>query len=224
MPTEMMGRSILSGALLMTLMFVETIPGHAQTAIQGRITLPDPEIPAVSSPRYSGSGGEIAPPDPPVAVVYLEGQFPAAATNTPPGTNEVWQRGMQFRPAVLPVRVGTTVAFPNGDDFYHNVFSYSKPKRFDLGRYRKEDRPAPVVVFDKPGVVKLYCEIHQHMRGVILVLDTPYFTRTDTNGVYELHDLPAGNFLLKAWIDEKHVYEKPVSLEPGRRGHIDFLN
>src|SRR5690348_3826628 len=221
MPTEMMGRSILSGALLMTLMFVETIPGHAQTAIQGRITLPDPEIPAVSSPRYSGSGGEIAPPDPPVAVVYLEGQFPAAATNTPPGTNEVWQRGMQFRPAVLPVRVGTTVAFPNGDDFYHNVFSYSKPKRFDLGRYRKEDLPA-MQTFDKPGVVKLYCEIHQNMRGVILVLDTPFFVRTDTNGFYQLTNLPAGKYVLKAWADEKNHSEKPVELQAGQTLHVDF--
>jgi plastocyanin len=155
-------------------------------------------------------------------VVYLEGQFPAAVTNTAPPRAELWQRGMQFRPALLPVRVGTRVAFPNGDDFYHNVFSYSKTKRFDLGRYRKEDAPPPVQVFDKPGVVKLYCEIHQHMRGVILVLDTPYFTPTLTNGAYRLENLPAGKYQLKAWADERRSASKPVSLTAGQTLHIDF--
>lgn len=195
--------------------------GRGQSIIEGKVTLPKPEPVTVPSPRYAGQVGEVAPPDPPEAVVYLEGQLPGAVTNSLPATNQVLQLGMQFRPALLPIYVGTTVEFPNGDGFYHNVFSYSKPKRFDLGRYRKDDRPAPTVVFDKTGVVKLYCEIHQHMRGVILVLDTPYFTRT-TNGVYQLQDLPAGNFLLKAWADEKHVAEKSLSIGPGQRQRVDF--
>ena len=201
----------------MFLLFVAMSQGQA--VIEGKVTLPKPEIPAGTPARYPGQVGEVAPADRPTAVVYLEGQFPARDTV---GTNEVLQSGMQFRPALLPVQVGTWVVFPNGDDFYHNVFSYSKPKRFDLGRYRKEDRPAPVEKFDKPGVVKLYCEIHQHMRGIILVLDTPYFTRTQTNGIYRLENLPAGNFSVKAWIDEKHTYEKPVSLQPGQTLQVDF--
>ncbi len=190
--------------------------------IEGKVTLPKPAPITGPTPHYPGQVGEVAAPEPPTAVVYLEGQFPSVLTNSSPGTNQVLQQGMQFRPALLPVRVGTTVAFPNGDDFYHNVFSYSKTKRFDLGRYRQNDRPPPLVKFDKPGVVKLYCEIHQHMRGVILVLDTPYFARTDTNGLYQLSGVPAGNYLLKAWLDEKHVYETPVSIEPGQRLHVDF--
>ena len=193
-----------------------------QCIIEGKVTLPKPEPVTAPPPRYPGQVGEIAPPDPPVAVVYLEGKFDSGATSPPPRTNQVFQVGMQFRPALLPVQLGTTVAFPNGDDFYHNVFSYSKPKRFDLGRYRKDDRPPPVVVFNKPGVVKLFCEIHQHMRGVILVLDTPYFTRTQTNGDYRLQNLPGGEFVVKAWADEKHAFEKSVSLEPGKILHIDF--
>jgi plastocyanin len=193
----------------------------AESSIEGKVGLPKTQVGILPPPHYPGQVGEIAPPDPPVAVVYLSGNFPSPVDNTETRTNEMKQVGMQFRPALLPIQVGTPVAFPNGDDFYHNVFSYSKPKRFDLGRYRKEDRP-PVEIFDKPGVVKLYCEIHQHMRGVILVLDTPYFTRTETNGTYQLRNLPAGNYLLTAWIDEKHVYEKPVALEPGQRLHVDF--
>jgi plastocyanin len=216
----MMGRN-LSYSLLLVFLSAAMHHGRAQSVIEGKITLPAPEAPAGSPPRYAGEAGEMAPPDPPAAVVYLEGQFPAAFTNTPAGTNAIWQRGMQFRPALLPVRTGTTVAFPNGDDFYHNVFSYSKPKRFDLGRYRKEDEPA-MQVFDKPGVIKLYCEIHQNMRGVILVLDTPFFVRTDTNGFYQLTNLPAGNYVLKAWADEKNISEKPVELKPGQTLHVDF--
>jgi plastocyanin len=191
---------------------------HGQAAVEGKVTLPKPEPMELPTARYAGQVGEIAPPDPPRAVVYLEGQFPSAATNA---NAEMLQQGMQFRPAVLPVQVGTAVRFPNGDDFYHNVFSYSKTKRFDLGRYRKTDKPPPIEIFDKPGVVKLYCEIHQHMRGVILVLDTPHFTPT-TNGVYELRGLPTGQYTLKAWVDEKHVYEKPVTLQAGKTLHVDF--
>ena len=193
---------------------------HGQAVIEGKLSLPPAEPWVAPSARYAGQVAEITPPDPPSAVVYLEGQFPTTVTNLIHLTNEVLQLGAQFRPALVPVQVGTAVSFPNGDDFYHNVFSYSKTKRFDLGRYRKTDRP-PVEVFDKPGVVKLYCEIHHHMRGVILVLDTPYFVHT-TNGVYRLQGLPAGHYLLKAWIDEKHVEEKPVDLQTGQQLHVDF--
>jgi plastocyanin len=193
---------------------------NGQAVIEGQVSLPKPEPWTSPAARYAGQAAEIAPPDPPRAVVYLEGQFPKNPAETQV-TNEVAQAGAQFRPALLPVQVGTSVIFPNDDDFYHNVFSYSKPKRFDLGRYRKTDR-SPMVVFDTPGVVKLYCEIHQHMRGVILVLDTPYFARTQTNGTYRLSNLPPGHFQLKAWLDEKHVYETAVDLAPGQSLHVDF--
>jgi plastocyanin len=195
---------------------------HGQSVIEGRVLLPAPEAATTPRPRYTGQVGEIGPADPPSAVVYLEGQFPPAATNSTPPTAELWQREMQFHPSLLPVRVGTPVAFPNGDEFYHNVFSYSKPKRFDLGRYRNDEKPPPIKVFDKPGVVKLYCEIHQHMRGVILVLDTPYFTRTATNGAYLLENLPAGRYQLKAWADDRRLSTKAVELTAGQTNRVDF--
>jgi hypothetical protein len=113
------------------------------------------------------------------------------------------------------------VEFPNQDDIYHNVFSYSKAKRFDLGRYLKDEKPA-AQRFDKAGVVKLYCEIHSHMRATILVLDTPYFQKTDTNGTFRLTGLPAGKFTLKAWADEKNVWEKPVELKDGETLKLNF--
>ena len=193
-----------------------------QAAVEGKVTLPKPEPIEIPPQRYAGQVGDIAPPDPPRAVVYLEGDFPQTSVTSLHTTNELHQKGLQFRPGLLPIQVGSAVIFPNDDDLYHNVFSYSKTKRFDLGRYRKFEKPSPMQVFDRPGVVKLYCEIHAHMRGVILVLDTPYFVATPTNGLYQLRDLPVGHFTLKAWVDEKHVYEKPVDLEAGKTLHVDF--
>ena len=195
------------------------IQSHAGAAIEGRVTLPRGAN-AGATPRYSADiVGHVDPPAPPVAVVYLVGDFPATPTTNL--TAELIQQHFQFRPAVLPVRKGTTIEFPNRDDSYHSVFSYSKPKRFDLGRYRKDEKPA-AVGFDQAGVVKLYCEIHEHMRATILVLDTPYFARTDTNGVFRLENLPAGKFVLKAWIDDKTEREQPVSLTAGDTLRVDF--
>jgi hypothetical protein len=131
------------------------------------------------------------------------------------------QSGYQFSPGVLAVQTGTEITFPNRDDDYHNVFSYSKTKRFDLGRFRKDETP-PALVFDKPGIVRLYCEIHGHMRGIVLVLDTPHFAATSADGHFKLNGLPSGNFTLKAWLDEKTTLEQPVSLKPGKALHVEF--
>jgi hypothetical protein len=114
------------------------------------------------------------------------------------------------------------VEFPNLDDTYHNIFSYSPAKRFDLGRYRPEERPIPSVVFDVAGLVTLRCDIHEHMRGLILVLNTPYFVITDESGRFQLSGLPAGRYTLKAWIDSKTTREQPVELKSGATLRADF--
>jgi hypothetical protein len=132
------------------------------------------------------------------------------------------QKDLAFENPLLPVRVGTLVSFPNEDDVYHNIFSFSSPKRFDLGRYRKDETPVPTVLFDKPGPVALHCDIHEHMHSVILVLDTPYFITTDLDGAYRLPGLPPGHYTLKAWVDSKTTYERPVDLTPGNTTHADF--
>jgi hypothetical protein len=129
---------------------------------------------------------------------------------------------LTFIPALLPIRVGTKVEFPNLDETYHNIFSYSPAKRFDLGRYRPEERPIPAQVFDKPGLVTLRCDIHEHMRGLILVLNTSYFVMTDTNGHFRLSGVPAGHYTLKAWIDSRTTREKPVELKNGQTLRVDF--
>ncbi len=193
----------------------------AQTVVEGTVQLPKPTPSASSPTRYQNKiQGEVGPPDPLLAVVYLEGSFPASSTTNAPSVR-MEQKHFQFAPGILPIQKGTSVEFPNLDDAYHNVFSYSKAKRFDLGRYRKEEKPA-ALVFDKPGVVKLYCEIHEHMRGTILVLDTSYFVKTDTAGKYRLEHLPVGKYTLKAWVDEKTVFERLVELKDGETLKVDF--
>src|SRR5712691_5420806 len=156
---------------------------------------------------------------PPLAVVYLDRSFPK---QTSPPTKQIVQKDLTFIPALLPVQVGTRVEFPNLDDTYHSIFSYSPAKRFDLGRYRPEERPIPSQVFDTPGLVTLRCDIHDHMRGLILVLDTPYFVVTDADGRFRLSKLPSGRYTLKTWIDSRTTLEKPVELKSGATVHLDF--
>jgi len=193
---------------------------RAETVIEGRVTLPKTHSAPVVNKRYEIiTKGGVVSTNPPLAVVYLEGSFPKPAT---PPTAELPQKNLAFVPSLLPVRVGTIVSFPNLDDTYHNIFSYSAPKRFDLGRYRSDERPIPSEVFDVPGLVTLRCEIHEHMRGVILVLDTPFFVVTDAAGNYRLSGLPSGHYVLKAWLSSKTTLEQPVDLAADSLLHADF--
>lgn len=194
---------------------------RAQASVEGRVQLPPVRYAPVMTKRYEvvTKGGVLAT-NPPVAVVYLEADGGKAASSSP---KQVVQKDMSFVPALLAVQTGTTVEFPNEDGTYHNIFSYSPAKRFDLGRYRPEERPIPSVVFDKPGLITLRCDIHEHMRGLVLVLETPHFVTTDTDGRFRLTGLPAGRYTLKAWIDSKTTREQPVELKNGATAHIDFL-
>src|SRR5262249_25461484 len=154
----------------------------AAAAVEGTVALPHEAPIAVAAPRYpTAAGYTVGPPEPRAAVVYLDGAFPPPA----PVKIAMAQRRYQFAPGLLAIPRGSVVAFPNLDDEYHSVFSYSKTKRFDLGRYSRDEEPAQIV-FDQPGIVKLYCEIHDHMRGVIVVLESPYFAKTDADGRFRL--------------------------------------
>jgi plastocyanin len=195
---------------------------QAQAVIEGVVQLPKPSTIYGFNQRYAtGADVSMAPTNPPAAVVYLEGNFGPQKSANAKSPAAMAQKNIAFTPDLLPVLVGTAVDFPNLDDMYHNVFSYSKTKRFDLGRYRKDEKPV-TVVFDKPGVVTIHCEIHDSMRGTILVLETPYFQKTDTAGRYRLEHLPAGNYLLKAWVESNDVRERAVELKPGVTLHVDF--
>lgn len=183
---------------------------RADGSVEGVLTL-DQAKPVQTAPGYKPqTKAPIEQPDQFVAIVYLENR-----TGTyPRRTDEVVkieQKGYQFRPAITAVQTGSRVLFPNMDEEFHNVFSYSKPKRFDLGRFRRED-DSPAITFDKAGVVKVYCEIHQHMRCILLVLDTPWFTRTDSKGRFKLPRVPAGDYTLKAFLPSERTVEMPVAV------------
>jgi plastocyanin len=194
----------------------------AQTVVEGTVQLPKPAPDLGVNERYQVADRPIAPVNPPAAVVYLVGDFSRIAIPVERRNAQMPQKDMTFAPDLVAVLVGTTVEFPNLDDMYHNVFSYSKTKRFDLGRYRKDEKPGSVL-FDKPGTVTVHCDIHDRMRGTVLVLETPFFVKTDAQGHYRLEHLPAGSYSLKAWVTERDIREHPVELKPAAGAlHVDF--
>lgn len=129
-------------------------------------------------------------------VVYVD--QPLAEKAIPPAAplHVVVQKDATFSPHVLPVLVGTTVDGPNQDGIFHNAFSYSEAKSFDLGLYKDKVKQ---VTFDKPGRVDVFCSIHSAMHCIILVLENPYFAATDARGHYTIANVPAGSYKLKAW-------------------------
>ena len=206
------------------LIFVAAVvlPGiaFAGAVVEGQVDLPKPHSAAVVNQRYEvvTRAGAITT-SPPLAVVYLDGSFPKPAA---PTTKVIVQKNLTFAPLLLPIQAGTRVEFPNLDDTYHNVFSYSPTKRFDLGRYRRNEKPVPAQIFDRPGLVTLRCDIHEHMRALILVVPTPYFVISDTDGRYRLSGLPAGHYTLRAWLTSKSTLERPVDLKDGATIHVNF--
>jgi plastocyanin len=191
--------------------------GHAGAAtIEGVVALTARPAPA-PAPRYGQTVGTIRDPDPPAAVVYVEG----TGQTTKPARITVSQQGYQFSPGLLVVPAGSVVDFPNLDPEYHSVFSYSKARRFDLGRFDRGEKPPPLT-FEQPGLVKLYCDIHEHMRGAIVVVDTPFFAKTDPEGRYRIENVPGGRLVVKAWLDESTLRERVVEPGPADTVRVDF--
>lgn len=148
------------------------------------------------------------------AVVWAEPLHKSFEVAPPSDPAVMEQRNLAFVPSVLPILVGTRVRFPNHDAVYHNIYSFSKANRFSLGLY--PPGTAPSVVFDTPGVVKIFCNIHDFMRATILVLETPYFTVTDKQGTYTLSGLEPGSYQLRVWYADRYAPPQPVEVLPGK--------
>ncbi len=159
-------------------------------------------------------------------VVYVEGSFgtnSVASTNLEEvATTRIAQEGAVFSPHVLPVMVGTTVEWPNNDRIYHNVFSMSDAKQFDLGLY-KGNPPDKRVTFNKPGRVDVFCSIHTAMNCTVLVLENPYFATTDKNGNYIIRDVPPGKYKLKAWHERLPADEREITVTTNGETKVDFV-
>src|SRR5260370_13398107 len=167
----------LRGLLWLNAVFaILSVARLASAAVEGRVDAPNSQSAPVQAKRYQiVTKGGVLSRQPPLAVIYLDGSFPQSGSLP---TKQVTQKDLTFIPSLLPLRVGTKVEFPNLDDTYHNIFSYSPAKRFDLGRYRPDERPIPTEGFDKPSLVILLLHIHEHMRGLMLDLKTQHVLMT----------------------------------------------
>jgi plastocyanin len=158
-------------------------------------------------------------------VVSIEGPVGtnAAPTNVVTvTTTRVAQKGAVFTPHILPVLAGTTVEWPNHDDIFHNVFSDSDAKKFDLGLY-KDSPPEKRVVFNKAGKVDVYCSIHANMHCVVLVMENPFFAVTDADGHYTITNVPPGKYTLKAWHERLPADEREITVPADGTVDADFV-
>ena len=178
---------------------------------------------------YSDPGKGATPPSQPApelkdeyanVVVYLERvdpfAFEARATERPSMT----QKDEQFMPHVLPILKGSTVDFPNQDEIFHNVFSLSRPKTFDLPKYPAGESRS--VTFPRAGVVNVFCHIHSDMSAVVLVLDNPFFVTPGQDGRFSLAGIPPGEYTLVAWHERIRAVEKKIRVVAGQATTVRF--
>lgn len=204
-------RALYALALLVPVL-LQPAPAAAQTGtIEGHVQVPDTP-PRRTASRYPGAApaARTVQEVPPVAwIAGTIGGTPAAA----PADPSLAQSDTAFAPSVLIVPVGTDVAFPNRDPFFHNVFSYSSAERFDLGRYPRGESKS--VEFDQAGVVKVYCEVHESMRAAVVVVENPFHAVIGADGRFRIANLPAGRHTLVVWHHEAGVREVTVDVRAG---------
>lgn len=137
-------------------------------------------------------------------------------------TTRIAQKGAVFTPHILPVMAGTTVEWPNNDDIFHNVFSDSEAKQFDLELY-KGNPPSKRVTFDRAGKVDVYCSIHANMHCIVLVMENPYFAVTGADGKYAITNVPPGTYKLKAWHERLPADEREIVVPTNGVVQADFV-
>jgi plastocyanin len=143
-------------------------------------------------------------------IIYLD-EHPSLRTIASAEDNPIIdQKNLMIVPHVTPIVVGTTVHLLNSDDVYHNIFSLSRPKRFNLGRYPRGEYRA--VTFERPGIVEIFCDIHSEMNAVILVLPNSYFTTALLDGTYRIPDIPPGTYVVKVWQEKDDGASKTVTI------------
>ena len=167
---------------------------------------------AVSPPGASNDQSELRN-----VVLYLKGATYAGFL--PAMRRQIRQEHEAFTPRVVAVTRGSVVDFPNGDPFFHNVFSLSAASTFDLGRY--PDSHSRSRQFTKAGLVKVYCHIHSQMTATILVLDHPYFAMPDDAGGFILPDVPQGEYSLVAWHERVGQQTSKVTVQAGQATTVE---
>jgi len=200
----------------------QTVAAARPGSIRGRVEIRRPASAIERRPGVADLGTPTARDTPDLlrSVVYLE-SAPRGAFETSDGGHAVMdQRNETFVPHVLAISTGTTVDFPNSDKFYHNVFSLSKTRPFDLGRYAAgNSRP---VRFDRAGIVRVFCDIHSHMNAYILVFSHPFFAMTDAQGRYRIENVPPGTYGVIAWNEGTPSETRPITVPDGGIAELDF--
>ncbi len=153
------------------------------------------------------------------AVVYID-KIPGQVFPAPEDRLTLDQVNLTFVPHVLPLLVGTTVAFPNRDEVRHNVFSSSRARRFNLGTYSRG--VVKYVTFDQPGEVALLCNVHSEMSAYVVVVETPYFAVTEKDGSYTIKNVPPGNYVLKIWHESLKPQSKEIQVPTSGSVEVDF--
>jgi plastocyanin len=191
--------------------------------IRGRLIVQRPARPAERRPEVAepGAAGPRDVPDHRQGVVYLETAPRAAFDERTPPRVVMDQRNERFVPNLLAVMVGTVVDFPNNDRTYHNVFSLSRAKRFDLGRYAAGRSKA--VVMDRPGIVRVFCDIHSHMSAHILVFAHPFFDLTGADGRYEIGSLPPSTYAVVGWYEGQARVTRTIAVAAGTWTDLDMV-
>jgi plastocyanin len=195
----------------------------ASGTIRGRVDLRRPVVSTDRRPNVSdvGAGVRHDLSDRTRSVVYLETAPRGAFETADSGRAVMNQRNETFVPHVLAITTGTTVEFPNSDRIYHNVFSLSKTRPFDLGRYAVGHSKS--VRFDRAGIVRVFCEIHSHMSAFIVVFNHPFYAMTDADGRYRLDNVPPGNYAVVAWNEGVSSDPAPVAVPNGGTAELDLV-
>lgn len=151
-------------------------------------------------------------------VIYFDG-IPASVDLAAMKAS-IAQKDEQFVPHLVAVTAGSSVSFPNDDPFFHNVFSLSRGSSFNLGRYPSGTTRSRT--FARPGIVKVFCELHSHMSAVVRVFDHPWFTVPDDAGTFEIRDVPAGKHTVVAWHERIGERRDTVTIHRGQATDITF--
>jgi plastocyanin len=149
-------------------------------------------------------------------VIYLEGEVPA-----PPITAAIEQKDRQFLPDLVVIPPGSSVSFPNLDKIFHNVFSLSKPKTFDLGNYPKGQ--TRLVTFPKPGIVFVNCRLHPNMTATVVVSPNRWNAIADGSGSFTLHGVTPGTYTIVAWHKAAGFFSERVEVSPDRAATVQFI-
>jgi plastocyanin len=222
--TRWMRRTIVPAAAAAVLLIAGVAPGAQQGGpIRGRVEIGVPisaKRPTSSAyPGRSVATAALAPiSELRNVVVYLKD---APARQLAPTRVEIHQRDESFIPRVVAVPVGSTVDFPNDDPIYHNVFSLSSAKNFNLGRFPQGKSKS--VTFDKPGLIRVFCDIHSHMSATVLVFNHPWFAIPDETGRFQLPEVPSGDREITAWHERLGDTTLRVRVDSGRPSTADFV-